>query len=429
MRKLSNVTVLFSSPVTQVEQTADSVRVTASTAEGEHAFTADYVIGADGARSVVRRLLNIEMSGDVYPETTILATTHYPFHNKLEGLSNVSYCWKPNGTFSLLRLPGVWRVSLYARDGQSTEQALQDEAQQELLHDIVPDAGHIEVLETRPYRIHRRLASSYGKGRIFLAGDAAHLNSPSGGMGMNGGIHDAFNLCEKLAAVLQGQSDASVLDRYERQRRPIAEEEIIQQAHRNRTRMQERDPARRRAMLDDLKRTIDDPARLKAYLLKSSMIEGLRRAGNNPTPENIVSGLEAQSQLDLGGFFIGFSGQRHTGSRYVDMTKACLRDDAPFGGQVTAALVGEAAWIAGEGARRGVGHAGRLSQGAARRKCSGAALRRPLRLSLCNVLTLKEKRLHSGNRRRSSPFQRHDPPRPCLHADLQNLRPADHPVV
>ena len=278
VRKLSNVTVLFSSPVTQVEQTADSVRVTASTAEGENAFTADYVIGADGARSVVRRLLNIEMSGDVYPETTILATTHYPFHDKLEGLSNVSYCWKPNGTFSLLRLPGVWRVSLYARAGQSTEQALQDEAQQELLHDIVPDAGHIEVLETRPYRIHRRLASSYGKGRIFLAGDAAHLNSPSGGMGMNGGIHDAFNLCEKLAAVLQGQSDASVLDRYERQRRPIAEEEIIQQAHRNRTRMQERDPARRRAMLDDLKRTIDDPARLKAYLLKSSMIEGLRRA-------------------------------------------------------------------------------------------------------------------------------------------------------
>ena len=69
-----------------------------------------------------------------------------------------------------------------------------------------------------------------------------------------------------------------MLDRYERQRRPIAEEEIIQQAHRNRTRMQERDPARRRDMLKDLQRTIDDPVKLKAYLLKSSMIEGLRRA-------------------------------------------------------------------------------------------------------------------------------------------------------
>lgn len=278
VRKLSNVTVLFSMPAISVEQTADGARVTASSAEGDRTFIADYVIGADGARSVVRRSLGIEMSGDIYPETTILATTLYPFHDKLPGLSNVSYCWKPSGTFSLLRLPGVWRVSLYARDGQTTEEALQDEAQQDLLHDIVPDAGRIEVLQTRPYRIHRRLASSYGKGRVFLAGDAAHLNSPSGGMGMNGGIHDAFSLCEKLIAVLQGGADANVLDRYERQRRPIAEEEIIQQSHRNRTRMQERDPTRRRAMLEELQRTIDDPPKLKAYLLKSSMIEGLRRA-------------------------------------------------------------------------------------------------------------------------------------------------------
>ena len=274
VQKLPSVDVRFGAAVTGLEQSADSVTVLA----GEQQWTADYVIGADGARSAVRRAIGVELSGDIYPETTILATTLYPFHEKLEGLSNVSYCWKPDGTFSLLRLPGVWRVSLYARDGQTTEQALKDEAQQDLLHDIVPDAGRIEVLETRPYRIHKRLASTYRKGRVLLAGDAAHLNSPSGGMGMNGGIHDAFSLTEKLIAVLQEGADDSLLDRYERQRRPIAEEEIIQQAHRNRTRMQERDPARRRALLEDLQKTIDDPAKLKAYLLKSSMVDGLRRA-------------------------------------------------------------------------------------------------------------------------------------------------------
>jgi 3-(3-hydroxy-phenyl)propionate hydroxylase len=276
--KLPCVTVLFSTEVAGLNQTGDGVRVTAASPDGERTFAADYVIGADGARSAVRRTLGIEMSGDIYPETTMLATTTFPFHERLEGLSNVSYCWKPDGTFSLLRLPGVWRVSLYAREGQTVEQALEDEAQQDLLHDIVPDAGRIDVLETRPYRIHRRLAATYHKGRVFLAGDAAHLNSPSGGMGMNGGIHDAFNLCEKLIAVLQDGADESILDRYERQRRPIAEEEIIQQAHRNRTRMQERDPARRRAMLADLQRTVGDSAKLKAYLTKSSMIDGLRRA-------------------------------------------------------------------------------------------------------------------------------------------------------
>jgi len=278
IEKLANVSVHFAAPVVDLTQTADTVSVKASTADGDRTFTADYVIGADGARSAVRHSLGIEMSGDIYPETTILATTTFPFHERLEGLSNVSYCWKPDGTFSLLRLPGVWRVSLYARDGQTTEQALEDEAQQSLLHDIVPDAGRIEIQETRPYRIHRRLASAYRMGRVLLAGDAAHLNSPSGGMGMNGGIHDAFNLCEKLIAVIQQGADPRVLDAYERQRRPIAEEEIIQQAHRNRTRMQERDPGRRREMLVELQRTTTDPGKLKAYLLKSSMIEGLRRA-------------------------------------------------------------------------------------------------------------------------------------------------------
>jgi 2-polyprenyl-6-methoxyphenol hydroxylase-like FAD-dependent oxidoreductase len=278
LQRLNCVTLIFDAAATSIAQTGDEVRVEATLGDTTEIFTSDYLIGADGARSAVRRGLGIEMSGDIYPETTILATTKYPFHDKLEGLSNVSYCWKPEGTFSLLRLPGVWRVSLYARDGQTTEQALEDAAQQELLHDIVPEVGRIEVLETRPYRIHRRLASSYRAGRVFLAGDAAHLNSPSGGMGMNGGIHDAFNLCEKLTAVIRNGADETLLDRYERQRRPIAEEEIIAQAHRNRTRMQERDQDRRRAMLSDLQRIIADPPRLKAYLLKSSMIEGLRRA-------------------------------------------------------------------------------------------------------------------------------------------------------
>src|SRR5207302_327520 len=146
VEKLPSVALIFSTTVAGVEQSADAVRVRTN---GERTFVADYVIGADGARSAIRGALGIDMSGDSYPETTILATTTFPFHEKLEGLSNVSYCWKPDGTFSLLRLPGVWRASLYARDGQSTEQALTDDGLQDLLHDIVPDAGPIDVLETR----------------------------------------------------------------------------------------------------------------------------------------------------------------------------------------------------------------------------------------------------------------------------------------
>jgi 3-(3-hydroxy-phenyl)propionate hydroxylase len=133
------------------------------------------------------------------------------------------------------------------------------------------------VHEVRPYRVHRRIVSDYRVGRVVLAGDAAHVNSPSGGMGMNGGIHDAFNLTEKVREIWDG-TGLEVLDRYTRQRRPVAADDILAQADRNRSRMQERDPERRRAMLAELRRTASDQVLAREYLLRSSMIEGLRRA-------------------------------------------------------------------------------------------------------------------------------------------------------
>src|SRR5215470_526943 len=141
-----SVQIIFSTAVTGVRQSADTVEVEATSQGAPRLFSAAYAVGADGARSAVRKSLGIELSGDIYPETTILATTLFPFHERLEGLSNVSYCWKPDGTFSLLRLPDVWRTSLYARDGLSVDEALTDDGLASLLRDIVPDVS-IEVLE------------------------------------------------------------------------------------------------------------------------------------------------------------------------------------------------------------------------------------------------------------------------------------------
>lgn len=277
VRGLGTVEVSFGSRVVGVAQTDQDASFTIEQGGERRIVTGRYAIGADGARSAVREALGIGFEGDIYPETTILATTTFPFDTALDGLSNVSYCWKAGGTFSLLHLPGRWRASLYARDGKSLDETLTDDGIQDLMHDIVPLPGRFDIIETRPYRIHQRLAATYRKGRVFLAGDAAHLNSPSGGMGMNGGIHDAFNLAEKLMAALR-HGDERGLDLYETQRRPIAQDAIIAQAHQNRTRMQERDPERRRKVLADLQATANDPGKLKAYMLRTSMIDGLRRA-------------------------------------------------------------------------------------------------------------------------------------------------------
>jgi len=261
-----------------VEQDDHGVRIALRDSKNEATTDeADFLIAADGARSIVRSALGFPFKGKTYPETTILATTHFPFDEHLEGLSNVNYVWKEGGTFSLLRLPDLWRCSLYPDGEESIEDALEPESIERKLQEIVQVEGGHKVDQIRPYRIHMRIVDDYRSGRVLLAGDAAHLNSPSGGMGMNGGIHDAFELVNTLEEVLNG-SALDGLDRYTRRRRPIAEQEILTQADRNRARMQERDPVKRRESLQALQRTVADPDAAREHLLRSSMIAGLRKA-------------------------------------------------------------------------------------------------------------------------------------------------------
>lgn len=267
--------VRFGAPVEAVQQDDDGA--TAVLAGGER-VTARFLVGADGARSTVRRALGLAFEGKTYPETTLLATTTFPFEDHLEGLSNVSYCWKAGGNFSLLKVPGRWRVSIYPDESRPVEEQLTPEALDAALQEIVPRPEPYEVMESRPYRVHQRIVPRYRVGRIALAGDAAHINSPAGGMGLNGGLHDAFALADALAAILRRGEAIERLDAYDRSRRPVAERQILAQADRNRARMRERDPARRREILADLKAITRDPERLRAYLLRSSMIEGLRMA-------------------------------------------------------------------------------------------------------------------------------------------------------
>lgn len=251
----------------------------------EHAQTgareeirARFVVGADGARSMVRSALGLDFEGQTYPETTLLVTTTFPFEEHLEGLSNVSYCWKDGGNFSLLKVPGRWRASIYPREDVSIEEQLSDEAIEASLQVIVPKDAPYGVLEKRPYRVHQRIVPTYRVGRVALAGDAAHLNNPSGGMGLNGGIHDAFELSAALGDMLRRGAGLGRLDLYDRRRRPVAREQILAQADRNRARMRERDPEKRREILAGLQAICADREKLHAHLMRSSMIEGLRMA-------------------------------------------------------------------------------------------------------------------------------------------------------
>jgi len=261
---LPHVQVRWSCPLIGFKQNDSSINVHYQTPDGQiNQLEASFLVGADGGHSTVRKQLNLAFDGLTFPETTILATTRFAFHEHLPSLSYINYCWSERGTFSLLRLRDLWRVSLYPDDGESIEE---------------PRNEVYEVLEIRPYRIHQRVVKQYVTGRVVLVGDAAHLNSPSGGMGMNGGIHDAFNLSEKLGAIMDGKCGLEALALYERQRRPIAISHVLEQSGRNRARMQERDMSKRQTAMEELQRKANDPVLHKAHLLNTSMITGLRES-------------------------------------------------------------------------------------------------------------------------------------------------------
>ena len=254
LRTLPAASIEFGAAVKSVAQDATSVSLTFERDGREETVKGTWLIGTDGAHSAVRKSLDLEFEGSIYPETNLIATVQFPFEDHLEGLSGVNYCWREGTNFSLLRVRDTWRVAIYPLADKTIEEQLTPESIEAALQHIVPRAEPYEVLALRAYRAHQRMVSKYRVGRIFLAGDAAHLTSPTGGMGLNGGVHDALNLVEKLTAViLRGEPD-SLLDRYERQRRPIVQEAIIAQSHANRARMRELDTEKRRASLREIGR-------------------------------------------------------------------------------------------------------------------------------------------------------------------------------
>ena len=178
----------------------------------------------------------------------------------------------------LLRVPTLWRVLFPTTSQESDEQVLSDASVQQRLQRLLPRDQPYRTVHRTLYKVHQRVARQFRRGRVFLAGDAAHINNPLGGMGMNGGVHDAFNLCGKLLQVMRGEADEALLDRYERQRRTIAIEYINASTARNKQEIEERDPVVRRRTQDALRATAADPAKARAYLRKTSMLDALERA-------------------------------------------------------------------------------------------------------------------------------------------------------
>ncbi len=269
-----NFEIAFSSPVRSVAQDSDRVTVTVEQAGKNETYSYRWLIGADGARSDVRRSLGIEFEGFTWPDRYLVVSTPFDFHGVIPGLATVSYIADPRRWHFLLQTPTLWRVMFRVAAEESDELALSAEFVQALMAEVIPGIDRYEIAHTTLYRVHQRVAKAFRSGRAFLIGDAAHVNNPLGGMGMNGGIHDAMNLTERLVAVWRGEKPEAELDRFEQQRRLVTKEYVERQSIQNKRNLEAPDNEFR----DWLRRTAADPALTRDYLLRVSMIGSLRRA-------------------------------------------------------------------------------------------------------------------------------------------------------
>jgi len=276
--------VWFSTRLTGLSQTADRVAATVTNAAGEtETISGKYLIGTDGGSSTVRKLADIAFEGFTWPERFIKIGTSFDFGTTGHGYCTRNYFSDPDEWINLFKVkgygpPGIWRGVFPVPQGESDEAALSMAGIQRRLQGIHGKSGDYEVPYYALYAVHQRVAATFNQGRVFLAGDCAHVNNPIGGMGMNGGIHDAVNLAEKLADVWYGRAEASVFDRYSRQRRKAQIDYVQAQTIQNKKNLEEKDPATRRKHLDELKRISEDASLHKKFLYRSSLFDSLKTA-------------------------------------------------------------------------------------------------------------------------------------------------------
>jgi 3-(3-hydroxy-phenyl)propionate hydroxylase len=268
----------FNCPVASVRQSTSEVLVQIGGRESGRDILGRWLIGADGARSAVRRSLTIDFEGFTWPERFLVVSTPFNFYSIMPDLAPVSYVADPDQWHFLLQIPGLWRVMFPVPPDISDKRAVELTYIARQMSGIVPGIDRYEIAHPTLYRVHQRVAKRYRHGRVFLAGDAAHVNNPLGGMGMNGGIHDAMNLAERLARVWHGEVAEEELDRYERQRRGITIEYMQSQTIQNKRNLEARDPAEHAAFETRLREIAGDARRSREYLLGLSMIASLRRA-------------------------------------------------------------------------------------------------------------------------------------------------------
>ncbi len=281
LRKEPNAEVHFGHRITAFEHRAQSVLVKFESEGIPGKLEASWLIGADGGRSTIRKLLPVEFEGFTWPEQFLVVSTPYDLGQ--HGFTMNAYVADAVEWAAVFKRPdagppGLWRLAFPCDPGLPDDALLDPKSVQERMQRFLPLNQQYEIRYASIYRVHQRVASEWRHGRVLLAGDAAHLNNPLGGFGLNSGIHDAVNLASKLARVWRDEASEALLDVYVHQRRKTTIDQVQAMSIRNKRLLEERDPEIQKARMRELWARAAYPQRARQYLLESSMIAGLKRS-------------------------------------------------------------------------------------------------------------------------------------------------------
>jgi 3-(3-hydroxy-phenyl)propionate hydroxylase len=258
-----------------IEQDAAGVTAYVETPTAVVKHRARYLIGADGANSITRKVLGLDFPGWTHDDKFLCFSTAHPLEDHLESLCHVNYIADPREWTVLLRVPALWRILVPADEAIPDAELLSDANKDAVFRRILRCNQPVETRHRTIYRVHQRVVSRFVNGRVCLVGDAAHLNSPMGGFGMNSGIHDALNLCGKLVQVLRGAADAELVNLYDRQRRTVTHDFIQAQSIENTDMMRSGWSVVSEKRREQMRRLRDDAVARRAFLLRQSMFASL----------------------------------------------------------------------------------------------------------------------------------------------------------
>jgi 2-polyprenyl-6-methoxyphenol hydroxylase-like FAD-dependent oxidoreductase len=287
LRSDERVQLRFGTRVTGLDVTREGARLHLTGPDGDSELLASYVIGADGPRSAVRGALGVAFEGFTYPESFAITSTSVDLQELLPDLGHVNYVADPQEWLFILRTPESWRVVWPVPEGFSAEEAGDPARLQSQLQRVAPYEPGYPVIDHQVYSVHQRVAGAFRVGPVLLAGDAAHINSPIGGVGLNSGIHDAMDAARRLGRIARGAEPEAELVAYDRVRRTVAVEYVQADTQRNTDRLRETDDAVRRRHQDDMRAIASDPERARTYIRRVSLLESVQRFGIGTPPADL----------------------------------------------------------------------------------------------------------------------------------------------